>query len=364
MYSHVRRIFFSNLSRTRALNPYFPMNTKFSKRLDIRTPICSAPMAGAAGGALAGAVTAGGGLGFIGAGYVTVDELKKEFDLARSGLNLPQDSPLPIGVGFLCWQLDTDIKHGKDLITFALDHKVKAIWFAFGDIHKWIRFVRDYDQSHGSSTIIFVQVGTVAEALLAVKEWNIDILVAQGIESGGHGYAGAPPLLTLVPDILSVIPENGPPLLAAGGLSTGSHVASLLLLGASGAVLGTRFLVAPESLYTDVQRKALVQASGNPTVRTMAFDHARGTLGWPEGVDGRALRNATVDDFDAGVDKDIIKTKFLASSQRQDPTRMLVWAGTGVNLISQVQPAKDIVQDLHRECLDRLNLFQNGVVSQ
>jgi len=123
-------------------------------------------------------------------------------------------------------------------------------------------------------------------------------------------------------------------------------------------------LVAPESLYTDAQRKALVQASGNPTVRTMAFDHARGTLGWPEGVDGRALRNATVDDFDAGVDKDIIKTKFLESSQRQDPARMLVWAGTGVTLISQVQPAKDIVQDLHRECLDRLNLFQSGVVSE
>jgi len=163
--------------------------------------------------------------------------------------------------------------------------------------------------------------------------------------------------------VLSVIPPAGPLLLAAGGLSSGAHVASLLALGASGVVLGTRFLLSPESLYTDAQREALLRAKNNSTVRTMAFDHARGSLDWPEGVDGRALRNATVDDFDAGIDKAILESKFKEGIRNADPDRFLVWSGTAVTLMSEVKPAKDIVEELHRECEDRLKIFQGGVIT-
>ena len=88
---------------------------------------------------------------------------------------------------------------------------------------------------------------------------------------------------------------NGPPLLAAGGISSGSQIASLLTLGASGVVLGTLFLLSPESLYSNAQRQALLDAESSQSVRTMAFDHARNTLGWPEGIDGRGLRNGNSD---------------------------------------------------------------------
>ena len=100
------------------------------------------------------------------------------------------------------------------------------------------------------------------------------------------------PLMTLLPLIMSVIPpENSPPIVAAGGVAIGVQIASLLTLGASGVVLGTRFLLSPESLYSDIQRRALISAGSASSVRTMAFDHVRDTLGWPKGVDGRALRN-------------------------------------------------------------------------
>lgn len=119
-----------------------------------------------------------------------------------------------------------------------------------------------------------------------------------GNESGGHGLSSSLPLLTLFPLLSKVALENnGPPLLAAGGLATGSQIASLLTLGASGVVLGTRFLLSPESFYSDVQRHALVEANSSQSVRTMAFDYARNTLGWPKGVDGRGLRNGTVASF-------------------------------------------------------------------
>ena len=81
------------------------------------------------------------------------------------------------------------------------------------------------------------------------------------------------------------------PVLVAGGLANGSQLAGMLAMGAAGAVYGTRFLLAPESKYNDSQRAALLAASSSSTARTMAFDHARSTLGWPAGVDGRGLRN-------------------------------------------------------------------------
>lgn len=152
--------------------------------------------------------------------------------------------------------------------------------------------------------------------------------------------------------------NHTPCLLAAGGIASGAHIAELLHLGISGVVLGTRFLLTPESLYTAPQRTALLDASGpSPTVRTMAFDHARGTLGWPDGIDGRALRNGTcpltaslsstyssceetVTDFDANTPIDVLRAKFSEGITTGDPKRMLVWAGTGVVHMNAVVPAK------------------------
>jgi len=101
--------------------------------------------------------------------------------------------------------------------------------------------------------------------------------------------------LTLLPSALSIpaLGADSIPVLAAGGLATGAHIASMLALGASGSVLGTRFLLSPESLYTNVQKAALIDADEMATVRTMAFDTARGTLGWPANIDGRGLKNGT-----------------------------------------------------------------------
>jgi len=161
----------------------------------------------------------------------------------------------------------------------------------------------------------------------------------KGIESGGHGHSSAPSLFTLVSSVIANSP-NGPPLLAAGGLSNGTQIASLLTLGTAGAVLGTRFLLTPESLYTFAQKKALLTAKNDSTVRTLAFDRARGTVGWPNGIDGRALFNDTVKDDNNGVSIDQVKKNFAEGVANGDPQKMLVWAGTGVGLMTEVKDAK------------------------
>ncbi|KAF8972618.1 2-nitropropane dioxygenase [Flammula alnicola] len=334
------------------------IETSFTKLLGVKSPIVSGPMAGASGGALAAEVTLGGGFGFLAAGYGSPETLKKEIAIARDLLHSDPHSTLPIGVGFLCWQLEKSPSNAKEYLSVALESRVQAVWFSFGnEIGHWVKYVRDHGPRAGSKDAVkvFVQISTVPEAILALTEWKADVIVAQGNEAGGHGLSSSLPLLTLFPLLANLVSEsNGPPLLAAGGLATGSQVASLLTLGASGVVLGTRFLLSPESQYSDAQRRALLDADSTQSVRTMAFDHARNTLGWPQGIDGRGLRNATVDDYERGEDMNVIRQKFAEGIRTGDSNRILVWGGSGVGLMTQIKPAKEIVKELHEECLHRI----------
>lgn len=158
----------------------------------------------------------------------------------------------------------------------------------------------------------------------------------------------------------ALVPESrGIPILAAGGLSTGAQIASLLALGASGVVIGTRFLLSNESLYMESQKNALIAADSSMSTRSMAFDYARNTLGWPAGVDGRGLRNGnsqlasfelccfsnsiaidTVKDFENGVDIDTLREKTSLATKAGDANRMVIWAGASVGLVNKVLPAR------------------------
>jgi len=291
-------------------------------------------------------------------------------------LNIPS-GPLPIGAGFLGWKLDEAGSQQIPLLELALENGVRAIWLSFGqDLGRWIEFVRNHDQKSGKSpkTLLFVQVNSVDEALIAVQTWKVDVLVAQGndqplfstalgpasssyvsppffffflprfisgIESGGHGSASAPPILNLVPQILSALPPSGaPPVLAAGGLSSGGHLAAFLTLGAAGAVVGTRFLVAKESLYSDEQKRAIIAAKSGSAVRSYVFDELRGSTGWPAGVDGRALSIPALSAIEGGADITQIKEEVAEGTKRGDPNSVIAWAGTGVGQLSRLQPAK------------------------
>ncbi|KAF9457191.1 2-nitropropane dioxygenase [Collybia nuda] len=314
-------------------------------------------MAGASGGSLAAQVTLGGGFGFLGAGYETIEKHRSELSIARSILKVDAQAPLPIGVGYLGWLLDDPKNKGQELLSIALENRVQAIWLSFGnDLEKWIQLIRNTESNREvkEKTKIFIVVSSVQEALVAANKWKADVIVAQGTEAGGHGSTSRTPLLTLVSSILAAIPQDCPPIVAAGGLVNGGHLASLLTLGASGAVFGTRFLLSPESQYTDVQRQALITASTSDSVRTMAFDYARNTLGWPRGIDGRGLHNSTVEDFEKGVDVDVVRSRYHEGAKRNDPDRIVIWAGAGVGMMDKIQPAKEIVEEIHRECTEIL----------
>jgi nitronate monooxygenase len=156
-------------------------------------------------------------------------------------------------------------------------------------------------------------------------------------------------------------PSGAPPLLlGAGGLSTGATLVSVLSLGGVGAVFGTRFLLTPEAGYSPAQKAALQRARLGHTLRTLAFDEARGTTGWPAKVDGRALNNATAREFAEARDRspDAINRRmerYQQAVREDDMNRIVTWAGTGVaSMHDDIVPAEDVVRDITKEALEAL----------
>ena len=110
--------------------------------------------------------------------------------------------------------------------------------------------------------------------------------------------------------------------------------------GADGVVMGTRFLATTESLYSEAKKTRICEAKAEDTVRSLAFDLARGTTDWPQDIDGRALRNESVEDYDTGVDVQRLRAAYDQALPTQDFNRVEIWAGTGVSYVTKVSSVK------------------------
>lgn len=264
--------------------------------------IVSAPMARVSKPALAVAVSRAQGLGFIAAGYTSDDleELLQEtMDLlSDSNTTVSEESTmLPVGVGFITWSasLETAIPAIKK-------YRPCAVWlFApptdYQDLIPWATKIR---AATSQRTKIWVQIGSVADAIQVAKIVAPDVLVVQGSDAGGHSQARGASVVTLVPEVTDKIgneiqrPDGkSMHLIAAGGICDGRGVAAAVNLGAQGCVLGTRFLASPESIIAPEYQKEILRASdgGVTTVRTTIYDTVRDIHGWPDKYNGWGLIN-------------------------------------------------------------------------
>ncbi|KAJ3522349.1 hypothetical protein NM688_g8887 [Phlebia brevispora] len=334
--------------------------------LGIQVPVVCAPMATGSTAKLVTQVVLGGGFAFIPAGYENVRHLREELATTRSILSSSGQSHslrLAVGVGFYGWKLDQDGDGANAMLDAALQAGVRAIWFSFGsELGKYVEYVRESDTNTGRKTLIFIQVNSVDEALKAVNEWHADIVVAQGIEAGGPGANYAPPAFNLVSSILSALPPNAPPVLAAGGIINGAQIAGFLALGAAGAVLGTRFLLTPESAYTGPQKAALLISDSTSTVRSHAFAHARGTFGWPGNIDARGIRNKLVEDIENDEELSVVQERLADATKHGMSDYMVIYAGTGAADLHDIVEAQDVVKELYREIIARLRATQSILI--
>ncbi|WP_329408388.1 nitronate monooxygenase [Nocardia vinacea] len=300
------------------------LRTEFTDLFDIEHPVVLAPMGGVAGGALAAAVSEAGGLGLIGGGGGDEQLLDQECAL------LTARTEKPWGIGLLSWAIDLAT------VRRTVQRRPHAILLSFGDPTPFAGVIRE------SGIPLLVQVTTTDEAARAL-EAGADVLIAQGAEAGGHG--GGRATLPFVPAVVDL--AAGTPVLAAGGIADGRGLAAALVLGAAGALIGTRFEATHESLLSAEEAKAIIDARGGDTERNRIVDIARESP-WPAEYTARTLRNRFLDEW-AGRETELAadplaRQRYRATAEQGDLDCAPIWAGENVDLIGSLESAADLVR--------------------
>ncbi len=304
------------------------LETEWSRALGLEAPIVNAPMGGVAGGALAAAVSAAGGLGMIGVGSAgSVDMLVRE-------AGIPQRLGIRFGIGLLSWALERE----PALLDAAVDAAPVLVSVSFGPPDRWI------GRLHDAGILAATQVYDVVAARRAVES-GIDVIVARGSEGGGHGRNG----LATLPLLQAVLDSISTPVLAAGGIGSSRGVAAVLAAGAAGVWLGTPFLACPESLLSSAGRARVVAANESDTVYTRVFDIAHG-YPWPAEFGERVLANRFFEQWTGRENElagDEVARQRLAEAGRADDYDVAeIDAGQGVGLVRDERSAAEVIADL------------------
>ena len=314
------------------------LDTKLTRLLNLQYPILSAPMAFAAGGRLAAAVSRKGGLGIIGGGYGDPAWLEAQFAAAEG---------TPVGVGFITWSL----RKSPSMLTDVLKHKPVAVMLSFGDPRPFV------DEIRAAGAKLICQCQSMGHIMDAV-DVGADVVVAQGSEAGGHGAVRG--TLTLVPEAADYIQKMAAPsvLVAAGGIADGRGLAAALMLGAEGVLMGTRFWASAESLVHETHRAALLESDGDGTIRTQVADIAR-QLAWPIEFTARIRHNAFTRRWhghedalrkEAGTVGPIYRKGFAEGDTEQTG----VFFGEAAGLIHSIESVDTIIDQVMEQAVRRL----------
>jgi nitronate monooxygenase len=301
------------------------LSTPWSRSFGLRVPIVNAPMGGVAGGRLAAAVSAAGGLGMVGMGSVATKELLQTELQHVHGT---------FGIGLVDWVM----RNEAGLLEDAVAAEPVLLSVSFGTDWSWV------GKAHDAGIATVTQVYDSLGARQAVDA-GIDILVARGSEGGGHGDVklGTLPLLDTVLDAVSV------PVLAGGGIASARSLAAVLAAGASGAWVGTRLAACPEALTGDGSRRALIAARATDTAISRVFDVAQGRP-WPARFPSRVLTNDFVERWTGKEDalaSDRRAREELAASIAADDRRIApVDAGQGVGMISDDASVGEVIEKM------------------
>src|SRR6202163_1397152 len=301
------------------------LHTPVCDLLGIDVPIFQAGMARYTTPRLVAAVSNAGGLGIIGGLGRTPDELRSEIRQVR------ELTSRPFGVNHVLCQLD------PAAFQVTLAQRVPVLSLAWG---------RSADltyQAHEAGMKVVHTVNTPEEAGQVAAD-EADVIVAQGNEGGGHVGAMSP--LPLVPQVVDVV--NAVPVLAAGGIADGRGLAAAMMLGAQGALIGTRFLATPEASGRGHSKDVILNALGSQTVASKLFDDVMG-LRWP-GALLRSIRNPLLDRWaqrqqDWALAAEQIRPSLEAAIAAGD----FVIAGESAGLIHDIVSAAELVQKIARE---------------
>ncbi|WP_027964010.1 NAD(P)H-dependent flavin oxidoreductase [Halalkalibacillus halophilus] len=214
--------------------------------LNIQYPIIQGGMGNISNAQLTSAVSNAGGLGTIGCGTMTPEEVEQIITETKELTDRPFAVNIALAVS----------PHSEDLIDLVIKHKVPVVSLSAGNPAPYIPLL----QAHGIK--VMTLVASVKHAKKA-EEAGADLLVAEGYEAAGINSNLELTTFTLIPQIVQNV---NIPVLAAGGIGDGKGLAATLMLGASGVQMGTRFIATQEAPFHENYKHKLLEANGTGTI--------------------------------------------------------------------------------------------------
>jgi NAD(P)H-dependent flavin oxidoreductase YrpB (nitropropane dioxygenase family) len=301
------------------------LRTAVCSLLGIDVPILQAGMATSTTAELVAAVSSAGGLGIIGGLNRTPDELRREIRRVR------ELTSRPFGVNHVVCLID------KAAVEMTLAQRVPVLSLAWG------RAPDLTYQAHEAGIKVVHMVSTPEEAGQVAAD-GADVIIAQGTEGGGH--VGMMSTLPLVPQVIDVV--GGVPVLAAGGIADGRGLAAVLMLGAQGALIGTRFLATPEARGRGQSKDVILNALGSQTVASKFYDDVLGRV-WP-GATVRSIQHPLLDEWgQRPQDWEEAADQLRPSLEAAIAAGEFVLAGESTGLIHDIVPAGELVSRIARE---------------
>jgi len=305
------------------------MNQSLIEQLGIDYPIIQGAMSWVATPSLAAAVSNAGGLGMLGAGHEPGEFVRKIIQETKK----LTDKPFGVNILLLSPYVD-------EVVDVVCEENIKVITTGAGSPGKYMKRFKEAGIS------VIPVVASVALARRMENE-GADAIICEGMEAGGH--IGKLTTMTLVPQVVDAV---NIPVIAAGGIADGRGMAAAIMLGADAVQLGTRFVVAHESIAHDTFKQRIIKARDIDTVVT----------GLVTGHPVRVLRNK--------LTKEYLKAeKEISSDDKPDFTRLEALAkgalrkavvegdkdggsfmsGQIAGLVTREQSSHDIIQELMEE---------------
>lgn len=297
------------------------MNTRITEMLGIEYPIIQGGMAWVAEHNLAAAVSEAGGLGLIGGanapGEVVREEIRKARELTKK----------PFGVNVMLLS-----PHADDVAKVVVEEGIKVVTTGAGNPEKYM------DMWKAAGVKVIPVVASVALAR-RMEKYGADAVVAEGMESGGH--IGAQTTMTLVPQVADAVSV---PVIAAGGIADGRGIAASFMLGAEGVQMGTRFVVAKESIVHENYKERIVKAR----------DIDSEVTGMSTGHPIRVLRNAMSREYlkleKEGAGFEELEQLTLGSLRKAvmdgDVVHGSLMAGQCAGLVKKEQTCQEMIEEL------------------
>lgn len=305
------------------------MKTRITELLGIQYPIIQGGMAWVAEHHLAAAVSQSGGLGIIGAASAPAEVVREEIKKAR------ELTDKPVGVNIMLMN-----PNAPEVVRVVIEEGVKVVTTGAGNPAK---FMREFKEA---GVKVIPVVASVAMAKL-MERAGADAVVAEGMESGGH--IGSQTTMTLVPQVADAV---NIPVIAAGGIGDGRGMAAAFMLGAEAVQMGTRFVVARESIvHPDYKKKVICAKDIDSEITGMSTGHPV-----------RQLRNQMTKEYlkleKEGAGLEELEYLTLGSLRKAvmdgDIVHGTLMAGQIAGLVSKEQSCGEIIQEMMQEMKELL----------